>query len=157
MNVVHVDVPPLRSRGNDVLLLATHFVRRFAERNGKSVSAISPAAAEKLLAYSWPGNVRELQNSIERAVALTLFEEITVEDLPPKIRDYRPSHVLLAGSDPTELVTLEEVERRYIQRVMEAVSWSKSEATRVLGIDRSTLYRKLDRYGIAAPPSRGES
>jgi two-component system response regulator HydG len=71
--------------------------------------------------------------------------------LPPKIRDYKSSHVLLAGSDPAELVTLEEVERRYIQRVMEAVSWNKSDATRVLGIDRSTLYRKLDRYGIAPP------
>ena len=85
------------------------------------------------------------------AIHVTQFAEITVDDLPPKIRDYKSSHILLAGSDPAELVTLDEVERRYIQRVMEAVSWSKSEATRVLGIDRSTLYRKLDRYGIVAP------
>jgi two-component system response regulator HydG len=153
INVVHVELPPLRSRGDDVLTLAQMFTSRFAKRHDKNVRGISPAAAEKLLSYAWPGNVRELQNSIERAVALTEFDEITVDDLPPKIRDYKSSHVLLAGSDPTELVTLEEVERRYIQRVMEAVNWNKSDATRVLGIDRSTLYRKLDRYGISAPHS----
>lgn len=151
INVVHVELPPLRSRGNDILTLAQLFTERFAKRHEKNVTGFSPTAAEKLLSYAWPGNVRELQNSVERAVALTQFGEITVDDLPPKIRDYKSSHVLLAGSDPAELVTLEEVERRYIQRVMEAVSWSKSEATRVLGIDRSTLYRKLDRYGIVAP------
>ncbi|HVW28348.1 MAG TPA: sigma-54 dependent transcriptional regulator [Polyangiaceae bacterium] len=151
INVVHVELPPLRSRGDDVLTLAQMFTSRFAKRHDKSVSGLSPAAAEKLLSYAWPGNVRELQNSIERAVALTEFDEITVDDLPPKIRDYKSNHVLLAGSDPAELVTLEEVERRYIQRVMEAVNWNKSDATRVLGIDRSTLYRKLDRYGISAP------
>jgi two-component system response regulator HydG len=151
VNVIHVELPPLRSRGDDVLSLAQLFTLKFAQRHGKNVTGLSPNAAEKLLSYAWPGNVRELQNSIERAVALTQFAEITVEDLPPKIRDYKSSHVLLAGSDPAELVTLEEVERRYIQRVMEAVSWNKSDATRVLGIDRSTLYRKLDRYGIVAP------
>ncbi|HEX3593803.1 MAG TPA: sigma-54 dependent transcriptional regulator [Polyangiaceae bacterium] len=151
VDVVHIELPPLRSRGDDVLALAQIFTERFANRHGKNVTGFAPAAAEKLLSYAWPGNVRELQNSIERAVALTQFAELTVDDLPPKIRDYKSSHVLLAGSDPAELVTLEEVERRYIQRVMEAVSWNKSDATRVLGIDRSTLYRKLDRYGIAPP------
>jgi DNA-binding NtrC family response regulator len=149
INVVHIELPPLRSRGDDVLALAQLFTVRFAKRHGKNVTGFSPAAAEKLLSYSWPGNVRELMNSVERAVALTQFVEITVDDLPPKIRDYKSNHVLLASSDPAELVTLDEVERRYIQRVMEAVSWSKSEATRVLGIDRSTLYRKLERYKIA--------
>ena len=154
INVVHIELPPLRSRGDDVLALAQMFTDRLAKRHGKNVTGLSPAAAERLLSYSWPGNVRELQNSIERAVALTEFAEIGVDDLPPKIRDYKSSHVLLAGSDPTELVTLEEVEKRYIQRVMEAVSWNKSDATRVLGIDRSTLYRKLDRFGIAPPASK---
>jgi two-component system response regulator HydG len=151
INVVHVELPPLRSRGDDVLTLAQLFTERFAKRHAKQVSGLSPAAAEKLLSYAWPGNVRELQNSIERAVALTRFAEITVDDLPPKIRDYKSSHLLLAATDPAELVTLEEVERRYIERVMESVAWSKTEATRVLGIDRSTLYRKLDRYGISPP------
>jgi two-component system response regulator HydG len=151
VNVVHIDLPPLRSRGRDVLLLAQTFVERFAKRHGKQVTGITTEAMEKLLAYAWPGNVRELQNSIERAVTLARFAEVKVDDLPPKIRDYRSSDVLLAGADPAELVTLEEVERRYIQRVMEAVAWNKTEATRVLGIDRSTLYRKLDRYGLSPP------
>jgi two-component system response regulator HydG len=155
VNVVHVALPPLRSRGHDVLLLAQAFVERFAKRHGKAVTGLSPEAAEKLLSYAWPGNVRELANSIERAVALARFAEITVEDLPPKIRDYKQNHVLLASSDPSELLTLEDVEGRYIQRVMEAVAWNKTTATRVLGIDRSTLYRKLERYGITAPPSPG--
>jgi len=149
INVVHVEVPPLRSRGNDVLLLAQLFVARFAERHKKQVSGFTPEVAQKLSAYSWPGNVRELQNSLERAVALTRFEQLAVEDLPPKIRDYRPSYLVIGSADSQDdLVPLEEVERRYIARVMEIVGGNKVQATKVLGIDRSTLYRKLERYGI---------
>ncbi len=157
INVVHVTLPPLRSRGHDILTLAQAFITRFAKRHGKAVTGLSPAAAERLLSYTWPGNVRELANSMERAVALARFSELTVDDLPPKIRDYKQSHVLLTSSDPAELVTLEEVEGRYIQRVMEAVAWNKSVATRVLGIDRSTLYRKLERYKLTPPPDKWDN
>ena len=94
----------------------------------------------------WPGNVRELRNCIERAVALTQFEELTVNDLPERIRAYRPSHVVVAGDDPSELVPLEEVERRYTLRVLESVQGNKTLAARILGLDRATLYRKLERY-----------
>ena len=146
INVIHVPLPPLRARGGDVLPLALHFVQRFAEQSCKSVTGISKEAAEKLVAYAWPGNVRELQNCVERAVALARFEEICVDDLPEKIRDYRFSHVVVAASDPTELVPLEEVERRYILRVVDAVAGNKTAAARVLGLERKTLYRKLDRY-----------
>ncbi len=148
VNVVHVEVPPLRARGNDVLLLAQLFVQRFATSLGKNVKGISDAVAERLLSYSWPGNVRELQNCIERAVALARFEELTVEDLPPKVREYKPSFVVVATEDPTDLVTMEEVERRYIQRVLEAVGQNKTQAAKVLGFDRTTLYRKLERYKL---------
>jgi two-component system response regulator HydG len=148
INVVHVELPPLRARGGDVLALAQHFVNRFAAPGGKPVRGISPAVAERLLAYAWPGNVRELQNCIERAVALARFDELTVEDLPPKVRDYKPSFVVVATEDPTDLVTMEEVERRYIQRVLEAVGQNKTQAAKVLGFDRTTLYRKLDRYKL---------
>jgi two-component system, NtrC family, response regulator AtoC len=147
INVIHVGLPPLRARGGDVLLLAQHFVDRYAGQAGKAVSGISAAAAERLLAYAWPGNVRELENCIERAIALTEFEKIAVDDLPEKIRNYRRSHVLVASDDPTELVPLEEVERRYILRVMEAVGGNKTEAAQVLGVGRRTLYRKLEQYG----------
>jgi two-component system response regulator HydG len=147
LNVIHVEMPPLRARGGDVLLLAQRFIAQFARTSGKRVTGVSPAAAERLLAYSWPGNVRELQNCVERAVALTGYEEITIGDLPEKIRAYRRSHVVVAADDPSELVSLEEVERRYIARVMEAVGGNKTLAARVLGIGRKTLYRKLAHDG----------
>ena len=146
INVINVETPPLRSRGNDILLLAQHFVDRLAARQRKRVTGISSAAAGRLLTYTWPGNVRELQNCVERAVAVTAFEQITVDDLPEKIRDYRRSHVLVSSDDPAELVPLEEVERRYILRVLEAVDGNKTVAARVLGLDRKTLYRKLGSF-----------
>ncbi len=147
LNVVQVELPPLRARGNDVLLLAESFLQEVTRRTGKGVTALTSSAAEKLLAYRWPGNVRELQNAIERAVALTSHDQITVEDLPEKIRNYRSSHVLIVADDPTELVPMEEIERRYVLRVMEAVGGNKSQAADVLGFDRKTLYAKLRRYG----------
>ncbi len=146
IDVVHVELPSLRARGADVLLLAQHFLDHQASRTGKRVTGLSSAAAERLLAYPWPGNVRELQNCIERAVALTQYDRIGVDDLPERIRSHRRSHVLVASDDPAELVSMEEVERRYILRVMEAVGGNKTLAARVLGFDRKTLYRKLERY-----------
>ncbi len=144
LNVVHVVMPPLRTRGGDVLLLAQRFVAEFSGK--KPIKGMSAAFAERLADYSWPGNVRELRNCIERAVALCQFEELTVEDLPERIRAYRSLHVLVAGDDPSELVPLEEVERRYILRVVESVQGNKTAAARLLGLDRATLYRKLERY-----------
>jgi len=147
INVIHVELPPLRARGADVILLATHYLQHFAAQSQKDVRSLDAEAAEKLSAYAWPGNVRELANCMERAVALTRNESIGVADLPEKIRSYRTSHVLVAATDPTELVPMEEVEKRYILRVLEAVGGNKTLAAQVLGLDRKTLYRKLDRYG----------
>ncbi|MBX3187930.1 MAG: sigma-54-dependent Fis family transcriptional regulator [Labilithrix sp.] len=148
INVVHLALPPLRARGGDVLALAQEFINRHAAPMGKKVKGFSSAVGERLLAYAWPGNVRELQNCVERALALARFDELTVEDLPPKVRDYKASFVVVATEDPTDLVTMEEVERRYIQRVMEAVGQNKTQAAKVLGFDRTTLYRKLERYKL---------
>jgi len=147
INVIHVELPPLRARGADVILLATHYLQHFATQSQKDVRSLDAEAAEKLSAYAWPGNVRELANCMERAVALTRNESIGIADLPEKIRSYRTSHVLVAATDPTELVPMEEVEKRYILRVLEAVGGNKTLAAQVLGLDRKTLYRKLDRYG----------
>ena len=149
LNVIQVALPPLRARANDVLLLAQHFVNTFAEQTGKAVKGLSPEAAERLSSYAWPGNVRELRNAIERAVALTQHENITVDDLPERIRAYKVSHVLVASQDPEELVNLAEVEKRYIARVLGAVGGNKSTAARILGIDRTTLYKKLQQYKIS--------
>jgi DNA-binding NtrC family response regulator len=151
INVIQVALPPLRARGNDVLLLAQRFVEKFAARAGKHVTGLSPPAAERLLAYPWPGNVRELQNCIERAVALTAFEALAPQDLPERVRDYRSSHVLVAADDPSELVPMEEVERRYVLRVLEAAGGNKTIAARILGFNRRTMYRKLERY-LRTPP-----
>ncbi|MFL5354820.1 sigma-54-dependent transcriptional regulator [Archangium sp.] len=150
LNVIGLELPPLRARGNDILLLAQRFLEHFAARSGKRVVGLSPAAAQRLLAYSWPGNVRELQNCIERAVALTSYEQLTVEDLPERIRDYRAASPA-QGNDMSELVSLEEMERRYIQRVLDTVGGSRTLASRILGVDRKTLYRKLGRRHAANP------
>lgn len=149
LNVVQLRLPPLRARGNDVLLLAQHVLDQTAIRLSKRVQRLTPKVAERLLAYSWPGNVRELQNCIERAVALTAYDQIGVDDLPEKVRDYRPSQVLLISDHPSDLLSMEEVERRYILRVLDVVSGNKSLAAQILGFDRRTLYRKLERYGMA--------
>ncbi len=148
INVVRIDVPPLRLRGSDILLLAQHFLRQVAVRGEKPVKGLSPAVAEKLLAYSWPGNVRELRNVMEGAVALTRFEELVLEDLPPYIRDYQPARKILKGNTPDELVPLEEIERQYIQEVLNAVGGNKSTAARILGLGRRTLYRKIDQWNL---------
>jgi DNA-binding NtrC family response regulator len=147
VNVIHVHLPPLRSRGNDVLQLAQHFIRRFAAEVNKQVVGLRAGAAELLLAYPWPGNVRELRNSIERAVVLTSYDHLGPEDLPPKIREHRSQHVLVASDDPTELLPLDEVEHRYILRVLEAAGGNKTLAAKILGLDRKTLHRKLERRG----------
>jgi two-component system response regulator HydG len=138
-----------------VLLLAERFVERLAAQAGKAVTGIAAPAAERLLAYRWPGNVRELHNCIERAVALTRYAEIAVEDLPETVRAYKSSHVVLAADDPSELVPLADVERRYVLRVVEAAGGNKSLAAEILGITRKTLYRKLEEYGQA--PGRDDA
>jgi transcriptional regulator of acetoin/glycerol metabolism len=118
------------------------------------VTGISHGAARKLLAYTWPGNVRELRNAIERAVALTRYEKIAVDDLPERIRAYESTHVVIGSDDARELVPMEEVERRYILHVLKTVAGNKALAARVLGIDRRTLYRKLKSFGAAGESSR---
>jgi two-component system response regulator HydG len=149
INVVQITLPALRSRVSDILPLALHFMNDLAARAGKDIRGILPPAVGKLLAYPWPGNVRELQNSMERAVALARYDHITVDDLPERVRAFQPSHVVVATDDPSELCTLEEIERRYVLRVLDASGGNKALAARTLGIERKTLYRKLDSWGVA--------
>jgi len=146
VNVIRIPVPSLRSRGGDILILAQNFAVRLAKRLDKKVTGISAPAAERLLAYPWPGNVRELQNAIERSVAMTRFEEIVVEDLPETVRSYRRSPLLPSGEDTSEFLPMHEIEKRYILRVLEAVGGNKTSAAQILGFDRRTMYRKLERF-----------
>jgi DNA-binding NtrC family response regulator len=142
-------VPPLRERASDILLLAESFARSYAAELGKEIEGISRAAGQRLLAYGWPGNVRELQNCTERAVALCRDDEVGVEDLPAKLNQ-QPLEVerLPMPVGEEELVTLAVLERRYIERVLEAVGGNRNAASRILGVDRKTLYRKLTRYRL---------
>jgi two-component system response regulator AtoC len=159
IHVLHLELPPLRARGTDTLLLAQRFVEQFAGKTNRPVTGISHPAAQKLLAYAWPGNVRELRNAIERAVALAQYPQITVEDLPPRVSAYEPQHVVVNGGDPQELLPMEAVEKRYILHVLQAMGGNRTLAARVLGLGRRTLHRKLQSYeqdrtsGGQAPPS----
>jgi two-component system response regulator HydG len=148
INVVQLEMPPLAARGDDVILLAQHFLEEAAERAGRPVSGLSAEAADKLLAHDWPGNVRELRNAMERAVALTQHEMIVVDDLPAAISSYRPASVPATRtfSTTSERLTLAELERRYVTGVLDEVGGNKTAAARILGFDRRTLYRKLERY-----------
>ena len=147
INVIHIPLPPLRARGGDVLLLAQHMLKHYAAVFDKKVIGLAAAAAERMMTYDWPGNVRELGNCLERAVALARFEEIQVEDLPEKIRSSR-HRLSLSGTELPELLTLEEIERRHVLRVLEACNSNRTDAAKMLGLDRKTLYRKLLRWGV---------
>ena len=148
VNVIQIELPPLRARGTDVLILAQHFIRAFAQSMNKPVSGIDNTVAEKLLTYPWPGNVRELRNVVERAMALTTSERIIVDDLPEKIRAHRGRQIILNAEDPSGLLPLEQVEQHYILHVLESVNGNRTQAAQVLGLDRKTLYRKLKQYGV---------
>ena len=144
INVVEIPVPPLRARGNDILVLAQYFLDQIAKRIKKPVQGISAPAARLLMSYDWPGNVRELENCMERAVALCRLDEVTVDDLPDKLQQHEKQKVVISTASPSELITLDEMERRYVRQVLGAVGGNKTHAARILGIDRRSLYRRLE-------------
>jgi len=145
LNVVSIQLPPLRERAEDIPLLAEHFLRKYAAENNKPVSRISTEAMDVLIRYPWPGNVRELENVIERAVTLSHATIILTEDLPRRVRE-EPSRADLS-SLPSR-IPLSELEKLYIQKVLEETGGNKRKAADILGIDRRTLYRMAARYGI---------
>ena len=143
LNVIEIEVPPLRARGNDVLLLAHTFLQQFAEKSGKAVVGIAEPAATKLLDYDWPGNVRELRNVLERAVTMTQYDRVIVDDLPARVQQFTRNEFVFGSEDPSNLVSLAELEQRYIVHVLQMVGNNRTRAARLLGLDRKTLYRKL--------------
>ena len=140
LNVVTIELPPLRERKEDVPLLAQHFLNKFALENQKEITGFSPEATEFLLGYDWPGNVRELENAIERAVILAKDSLITVADLPQE-------NISLARSAPIGK-KLKEAEKNHILNVLSETGGNYSEAARILGITRMTLYNKSREYGL---------
>jgi two-component system, NtrC family, response regulator AtoC len=143
INVVALPVPPLRDRGTDILVLARHMLQRIAARTSTRVPELAADAERKLLDYNWPGNVRELENCIERVVAMSSGQPISAENLPKKIQQYQPTSIELVIDNPDKMITLDEMERRYVAQVMTIVNGNKTHAARVLGIDRRSLYRRL--------------
>ncbi len=148
--VIQVELPPLRDRGPDILVLAEHFLLRAAQRTGKELGGLLPPVQRALLQYRWPGNVRELENVIERAVALTREDRIGIEDLPERIRANRDPVRAALPDLSVELAPMHVVEERHIRAVLAAVGGNKTRAAQVLGFDRKTLYRKLTRYDITS-------
>ncbi len=144
LNVITLHLPPLRERREDIPLLCDWFLQRFAEHRGESPKRLSGAALEALSAYPWPGNVRELENAVEHAVILAQGDTIEVEALPKRILE--PKMESLVSEKPLATPTLELIERAYIMWVLQSVGGNKTRAAEVLGIDPSTLYRKLARY-----------
>ncbi|TWU47127.1 sigma 54-interacting transcriptional regulator [Rubripirellula reticaptiva] len=148
LNVVEIIVPPLRARGSDVVTLAEYFLQRFNAEMGRKIESITDAAKKKLRAYHWPGNIRELKNVIERAVVLNRKNVIDESDLSltPAADSASPANI----SDGTAIeTTLAELERQHIERVLQHTEGNKSRAAQILGIERSTLDRKLKRYSEA--------
>ncbi|MBL9020447.1 MAG: sigma-54-dependent Fis family transcriptional regulator [Myxococcales bacterium] len=144
INVVSIQVPPLRARTGDVLLLATAFLERAASRKQSFLRGISRRAAQLLVDYDWPGNVRELENCIERAATLCRGDEIDVDDLPRKIVEHRSTRLEISTASPASLLTLDEMQHRYVRQVLAAVGGNKTQAAQILGIDRRSIYRRLE-------------
>ena len=146
LQVVQLDVPPLRDRVTDVPILAEHFLKRFARETGRKMKGFTAAALDKLTHYQWPGNVRELKNVIERAVALGTGNQIDAADIWLSEIDLSNSSLgIPAGYRPE---SLEEVEKRHILETLKHTDWNKSHAAAILGIERSTLDRKIKAYGL---------
>jgi DNA-binding NtrC family response regulator len=147
LSVVTLRVPPLRERSEDIPLLATHFLKGATTTAGRDAT-LSQGALRLLTAYEWPGNVRELENTIEHLVLYSRDARITPEDLPAKFHEAVPT----VESGPSDLFadlpTLDELERRYMIHVLEAVNGNRTRAAEVLGVDRRTLYRMAERFGV---------
>lgn len=146
LNVIEVYIPPLRERREDIPLLVKHFITHTAREQNQSEKPITPEAMSALINYNWNGNVRELQNAIERAFTLSDVE-INLDSLPPRIRDISTNSLPMRDPDGLR-PTLEEMERRYLFEVLNSVNQDKARAANILGIDLSTLYRKLKRYDV---------
>ena len=143
LNVVAIEVPSLRQRREDIPLLAGHFLQRFAERNRKAVKGFTPQAMDLLIHYDWPGNIRELENAVERAVVLLTGEYISERELPLAIAS---TPIPLGQSQ--DIQPLVEVEKEVILAALEKTGGNKTEAARLLGIGLTTLYRKIEEYGL---------
>lgn len=148
LNVIPIQVPPLRDRRNDIPLLARNFLQKFAEEQNKIVERISSEAMRRLLNYDWPGNVRELENSIEHATVIVKDKYVEVSELPAAIQQAKPRISEISNGSERSIM---ENEKNLLREVLDECSWNKKETAAKLGISRSTLYEKLKKYHITKP------
>jgi len=149
LNVIPIEVPPLRARKEDVPALVEHFIRVFCAGNGKRLKTVAPAALTYFMTYDWPGNVRELRNMVERLVIMVQGDTIAPEDLPPPLRAKAEAAPLAEGKPLKE--ARDNFERAYILAELRAQDWNMTRTAERLGIERSHLYRKIRAYGINPP------
>jgi two-component system NtrC family response regulator len=148
LNVVQVNMPPLRDRRDDIAVLTDHFVRRYRQQFGKPVTGVAPEALSALADYAWPGNVRELQNVVERCVALAEGPLIRLSDLP---LEFMIPDARVCANAPGALdleAAHDDFERQIVRRCLDRVDWNQSEAARVLGMHRNTLKVKMARWNL---------
>jgi DNA-binding NtrC family response regulator len=148
LNVVSIHLPPLRERREDIPALAHHFLRKYAQANGKSIGGFAPETLARLEAYPWPGNVRELENAIERAVAVSAQPVLLPDDLPAYLSTPAGTLSGAGGREHLALTSLDDMIQRHVRRVLAATDGNKKQAAEILGVDRRTLYRMLARYAI---------
>jgi DNA-binding NtrC family response regulator len=146
LNVIPIQIPSLRERKDDIPLLVDHFRHQIATRAKTATKQINQEAMQLLLTYSWPGNVRELEHMLERAILFARGKKVSASDFPEKLRQNAPHPV--AYDERAATPTLETIEKAYIAWVLQQTGGQKAKAASILGIDSSTLYRKIDRYGL---------
>jgi two-component system response regulator HydG len=137
INVIPIQIPPLRERSNDIPLLAEHFMHRFAQDANKPMDRIDRDALDEMMLYEWPGNVRELENAIERAVVLSKSRTLDIQDF---------SFVQTSPLIPSKPMSLREMEKYYIQRILDGCDWNITQAAKILNINRVTLHKKIKRF-----------
>ena len=149
LNVVSLEIPPLKNRRDDIPLLAQHFLEMFSTKNNKEIKGFTPKAMDRLIRHDWPGNVRELMNAVERGVVLTRTEYLDVQDFAVmENASQSPAEAVPIFDGEENNQSLEAVEKAAVLRMLEAVDGNKSEAARRLGITRKTLHKKLKKYGV---------
>jgi DNA-binding NtrC family response regulator len=157
INVINIELPPLRERIADIPLLAKHFLDEVCQESGRQARGFAPEALAVMQGYRWPGNVRELQNVVERAVLLSKSDTIRIDDLPPALAMTAPATVVAPLGARTLKQALEAPERQIILEVLESHHWNRQLTAEQLGINRTTLYKKMKRLGLEDHPKARET
>ena len=147
LNVIAVDVPPLRDRSEDIVLLADHFLEKFNLEIGKHIYGFSDRAMRMLIQYSWPGNIRQLENAVEHAVVVSNDLEINVEDFPNYLAKNEIESKAKASVNDSYR-SLDQLEKEHILNILQANNWNINKSARILGINRVTLYNKIKKYNL---------